>query len=163
VRAGELTFSLHSPALCSDERQRLNNRREAMTKRNQWGRVWEFKTARFVVALEIQRDRGYQYDGDDEDGETQAKLDSGEYVAFDSCVVVEFDGEEIARDSLCGSVYASGETSEFWTAHRTSAPEGRNYQPGQNYVVCHYFPDMVRTACEAAREYIREGRVYIRD
>ena len=62
--------------------------------------VWTFDTARFRVALQITPDYAYRYDGDDEDGETQAKLDSGEYVAFDSRVVVMLDGEEIGSDSL---------------------------------------------------------------
>jgi hypothetical protein len=124
------------------------------------GTKWQFRTKRFRVVLTLERDHGYQYDGDDEDGETQAKLDSGEFVAFDSRVVVELDGEEIAADSLGGSVYEDGRESEFWTAHRDADPMNRNSSimraaRGHNCVICHYFPDMVRTAIAEAREHIR--------
>jgi hypothetical protein len=120
--------------------------------------VWEFNTDRFSVSLQVEQDCGYQYDGDDEGGETQAALDSGEYVAFNSRVVVELDGVEIASDSLCGSVYADME--EFWTAHRDPDPMNRNCSimrasRGSNVAICHYFPDMVRIAIAEARTYLR--------
>lgn len=123
------------------------------------GIVWSFETARFTVSLEIERDRHYQYDGDDENGETQAKLDSGEYVAFDSSVIVELDGKEIARDSLCGSVYTADNYKEFWTAHRDKDAMNRNcsimrMERGSNVVIDHYFPDMVITAIKEARAYV---------
>lgn len=129
--------------------------------RNKWGIVWEFKTERFTVYLEVERDRGYRYDGDDEDGEVQRKLDSGEYVAFDSAVIVELDGEEISRDSLGGSVYESGRAAEFWTAHRDPDAMNRNCSimraaRGGNVCICHYFPDMVRIAVQEARDHLRK-------
>ena len=121
--------------------------------------AWEFCTPRFRVALYIEQDHGYQYDGDDPDGETQAKLDSGEYVAVDSTVIVELDGIEIARDSLGGSVYAADEVADFWTAHRDPNPMNRNCSimraaHGANVSICHYFPDMVSVAIAAAREHV---------
>lgn len=136
--------------------------------RNKWGRVWEFNTGRFCVALEIERDSNYQYDGDDPDGETQAKLDSGEYVAFDSRVVVELDGIEVGADSLCGSVYENGKASEFWTAHRDSDPMNRNCSimraaRGSNVCICHYFPGMVASAIREARETIRKRRKHLEE
>ncbi|MER9833391.1 hypothetical protein NKJ28_00240 [Mesorhizobium sp. M0145] len=120
------------------------------------GTVWVHTTARFRVRLEIEPDFVYRYDGHDENGETQAKLDSGEYVAFDSAVIVELDGEEIARDSLGGSVYAADEIAEFWTAHRCSDPMNRNCSimraaRGGNVSICHYFPGMISEAIDAAR------------
>jgi hypothetical protein len=134
------------------------------------GTKWQFRTKRFRVSLEVTRDHGYQYDGDDEDGETQAKLDSGEYVAFDSRVIVELDGEEIGADSLGGSVYADGEEEQFWTAHRDPDPMNRNCSimraaRGERCVICHYFPDMVRLAIAEARQHIREqpAAPYIRE
>jgi len=130
--------------------------------------VWEFRTARLRVALELDRDHGYQYDGDDEDGETQSKLDSGEYVAFDSSVVVYIvndngDELEIGRDSLCGSVYSIDDYSEFWTAHRSSDPMNRNCtafraRHGENCTICHYFPGMVSEAIKRAREFLPRSR-----
>ena len=121
-------------------------------------RVWEFKTARFRVVLEIEPDYGYRYDGDDEDGSTQAALDCGGYVAFDSAVIVYLDGHEIGRDDLGGSVYAAGDDG-FWTDHRSADPMNRNCSVmraarGGNVSICHYFPEMVRIAIAEARKAI---------
>ena len=114
--------------------------------------VWSFSTARFTVALEITEDYGYQYDGDD-NGETQALLDSGDYVAFDSSVVVRLDGREIGRDSLGGLVYSADEMSDFWTAHRDPDVMNRNSsaRPGVPVCIGHYLPEMVRQAIAEAR------------
>lgn len=125
--------------------------------------VWTFETARFCVELRIQQDHGYQYDGDDEDGETQAKLDSGEYVAFDSLVTVTLDGKEVGWSSLGGSVYSTSTIEEFWTSHRDQDPMNRNCslyrdamraKAGHECVICHYFPDMVSEAIAEARKTI---------
>lgn len=124
-----------------------------------FGKVWEFRTKRFRVALELSRDHSYRYDGDDENGEVQAKLDSGEFVAFVSKVSVCFDGEEIAADYLGGSVYGADEVADFYTAHRSPDPMNRNcsimranHPAGPRVSIGHYFPDMVATAIAAARE-----------
>ncbi|RWX70436.1 hypothetical protein EN780_03310 [Mesorhizobium sp. M4B.F.Ca.ET.089.01.1.1] len=128
------------------------------------GTVWVHATRRFRVRLEIEPDTAYQYDGDDENGETQAALDNGEFVAFDSAVIVELDGQEIARDTLCGSVYSADTFAEFWTAHRDSDPGNRNCSImraslGSNVSICHYFPDMVRLAISEARQHVAHIRV----
>lgn len=121
--------------------------------------VWSFTTSRFTVALYVERDRNYIYDGDDEDGSYQEKIDSGEIVAFDSRVVVTLDGEEIASNWLCGSTYGADEVDQFWTAHRDADPMNRNSSVmrearGHNVVICHYFPDMVRETISAARDHV---------
>lgn len=126
--------------------------------------AWSFRTARFSIYLEVQPDYGYQYDGDDPDGETQSKLDSGEYVAFDSFVSIMLDGVEVGSDSLGGSVYAADEVETFWTAHRDPDAMNRNCSimraawrgegnPDAKVSICHYFPDMVRQAVAMARAY----------
>lgn len=130
--------------------------------------VWTFKTARFAVSLQIAQDHGYQYDGDDENGETQAALDSGEMVAFDSRVIVELDGLEVGADHLGGSVYYANDMADFWTAHRDADPFNRNCEEmratnGQNCSICHYFPGMVQEAIEQARERIGEMMERARD
>lgn len=123
------------------------------------GTVWRFRTKRFTVALQLSEEPGYRYDGDDEDGETQAPLDSGEFVAFDSRVIVYLDGEEIGSDSLGGSVYAADSVAEFWTAHRDPNPMNRNCSEmraahGGNMCIGHYFPDMVSEAIRQARAFL---------
>jgi hypothetical protein len=143
----------------------------ARTHRGTFGTVWSYRTKRFTVSLKLERDYRYKYDGDDEDGETQAKLDSGEYVAFDSAVTVELDGEEIGFDSLHGSVYGADTVAEFYTAHRDPDVMNRNCSimraaMGDNVVICHYFPGMVLQAISAAREELRSRRdaiPYIRE
>ena len=118
--------------------------------------AWTFKAGRFTVSLFVERDESYQYDGDD-DGETQEALDLGNFVAFDSRVVVELDGDEIGSDTLCGSVYAEDSVPEFWTAHRDPDDSNRNTleKKARNVVIGHYFPDMVANAIEMARDTIR--------
>lgn len=120
-------------------------------------KVWTFELGRVLVALHVEQEQNYQYDGDDEDGETQAKLDAGEYVAFWSRVTVAVDGVEIGSDSLGGSVYEFGKESEFWTAHRDPDPENRNTlaMKARNRCICHYFPGMVCEAIRAARETLK--------
>jgi hypothetical protein len=122
--------------------------------------VWRFRAGRFTVELYVTRDSSYRYDGDDEDGETQAMLDSGELVAFDSQVVVSLDGEQIASDHLGGSVYKCDDVPDFWTAHRGPDAMDRNCsimraKRGANVCICHYFPDMVRAAISEARDAVR--------
>jgi len=126
------------------------------------GVVWTFSTARFEIKLRLEHIDGYQYDGDDEDGETQAQLDGGELVAFDSSVEVWLDDECIGRSSLGGSVYGHSNFHEFWTAHRDPNPANRNctsmrgqHPAGPNVSICHYFPDMVHEAVQEARQYVR--------
>ena len=135
------------------------------------GEKWTFETARFRVVFSIERERGFKYDGEDEGGEIQAALDSGEMVAFSSAVEVFFEDEEsaIGSDYLGGSVYTDGTESEFWTAHRGADPMNRNCSimraaNGERVSIGHYFPDMVRQAIaearrELARRHVLAGRL----
>lgn len=129
--------------------------------------VWSFSTARFVVELAVELDVPQVYDGDDEDGETQRGLDDGELVMFDSCVSVRLKTASgallLARDWLGASCYEADKIEQFWTAHRDADPMNRNcsimrakHPAGPNVSICHYFPDMVRTAIAAAREELRD-------
>lgn len=124
---------------------------------NSWETVWSFATDKFTVKLQLSPEDGYQYDGDDPDGETQAKIDSGEYIAFESRVVVMANGKVIGSDYLGGSVYDASEVDQFWTSHRTSSAEYRNTlaQKAKNICICHYFPDMVRIAIADARKTLQ--------
>lgn len=123
--------------------------------------VWEFKTARFRVTLETLREYDYRYDGDDEDGSTQAALDCGDLVAFDTTVTVYLDGRPIGVDTLGCSVYEADNVSAFWTDHRDRDPMNRNCSimratRGGNVYICHYFPEMVRIAIGEARKALAD-------
>lgn len=119
------------------------------------GPVWRFRTKQFNVELRLERIHGYRYDGDDENGETQAAIKSGELHAFESVVNVEWNDEIIGQSTLYGSVYDNPD--DFYTAHRDSDPENRNTleKRAKRQCICHYFPDMVREAIAEAREHIR--------
>lgn len=128
--------------------------------------VWNFTIGRVELTLEIEQESGYQYDGDDENGETQTAIDNGEFVAFNSTVRCYIDSMEMGRDDLGGSVYAFGKESEFWTAHRDPDAMNRNCtimraaykaKTGTDCIsICHYFPGMVAEAIRQARETHRE-------
>lgn len=115
--------------------------------------VWTFKTARFTVALEIEERPDYEYDGDDPDNIIHAGLNSGEFVAFDSRVIVYLDGKPVGFDYLGGSVYQSHDVADFWQAHRNSPADQRNTLAvkARGVCVCHYFPGMVAEAIRVAR------------
>ena len=115
--------------------------------------VWTFKTKRFTVALILSP----CYDLDlswDESGEVVKKIESGDYIPFDSELRVSLDGRTLASDHLGQSVY--DDVSDFWTAHRDTDPMNRNcsimHAARGNVMIGHYFPDMVREAIREARD-----------
>lgn len=119
--------------------------------------AWQFKTRNFTIALYVDIDWDFQYDGEDEDGSIQRQLNSCELVAFDSRIKVQTQGCIIGVNFLGGSVYKPNRMSDFWTAHRSSDPMQRNCSimraaNGGNVSIGHYFPDMVREATKEARQ-----------
>lgn len=127
------------------------------TKGNQMAEtVWEFNTPRFRIALEIEPE---QMDPADS-FEFQEDIDAvrnGNVEWFCAVVAVYVDDQLIAADSLGGCAYNS--VREFYTSHRDPDPLNRNSSAyraanGENAVVCHYFPSMVREAVAAARKAI---------
>lgn len=136
-------------------KSRINDR----TRPPMNGAVWEFRTKNFRVVLKIEREHNPIYDGDDEDGEVQSKLDDETYISFDSEVSVYFRDEDkpLASDYLGSSVYGWDDFPDFWRAHRSADPMNRNCEEmrevrGPNCCIGHYFPDMVREAISAARD-----------
>ncbi len=118
----------------------------------------EFTAGRFTVIASIEPD----YDCDtsfDETGETQEKINSGEWECFSTKVAVLLDGHEIAAEYLGGSIYA--DPADFFTVHVGLAIKSR--EDGRNYGS--YFPGMIRTAISEAREYVRDVQPapYIRE
>jgi hypothetical protein len=121
--------------------------------------AWTFETAQFRVELEISESVD-AYDGDDDI--VQVQLENGNYTMFDSLVRVvhKATGAELGSDSLSGSVYAK--PADFWRSHWASPAEGRNCS-AHSHRVGHYFPEMVREACKAARQRLVElGGIRIR-
>jgi hypothetical protein len=105
-----------------------------LDKRNNFGTIWSARTRHFTIELRLTQ-TFEEYDGDD-NGETQAALDKGVFVMFDSELVVEYDGVEIGRDTLGASVYRDGETFRFiWDG---------------------YFRDMLANAIAEAREHFAD-------
>ena len=121
--------------------------------------MWRFKIGRFTVKAEIEASRDLDLSWDDT-GEIREKLDSGEFMAFDTKVSVWLHGCEIGSDWLCQSVYA--DASDFFTDHRDLDPMNRNCSlmksaRGDRTRIVHYFPDMVRTATHAARDWLADA------
>ncbi len=103
-----------------------------------WETMWCFHTRNFSISWQIAPEEFYQYDGDDENGEIQRKINNGEYYAFMSRVVVLLNGTEVGADYLGGSVYAT--PSEFRDHIGSQGKYGS------------YFTDMVRQAISEARK-----------
>lgn len=110
--------------------------------------IWRFATERFIVTCHAEP----------EDLDPADSFSEADDIAFASdgnpahwfCAVVRVrtydSGLELGRDVLGGCSYHS--FREFLAGHRAANPEGRNTlaMKARNTVVCHYFPDMVRTA-----------------
>lgn len=118
--------------------------------------VWEFNTARFRVALEIEPEYMDPADSFQFEQDIDA-VRNGNVEWFCACVSVYLDDKRIAWDSLGGCAYYT--VREFYESHRDPDPMNRNctqYRAvhGENCVVCHYFPDLVRQAIAEARRAI---------
>lgn len=105
------------------------------------GTLWNCDTPNFNLRLILSRQWGFEYDGEDEDGETQRQLDNGTLVAFDSELRITLrqgEGVIVGRAYLGSSVYQSGNIAPF-------LKDG-------------YFRDMLREASEEARAAIEAMR-----
>lgn len=107
----------------------------------------EFSTRNFRVVASIEPDDDVDTSFD-ETGETQKKLASGEWTAFQTSVVVYWNGAEIGADYLGGSIYA--DPAEFFAEHIGLAAKRR--ADGRNYGC--YFSDMVGEAIAEARKHL---------
>ena len=114
--------------------------------------AWQFKTARFTIALEIAPEEmdpadSFQFDDDIE------AVRNGDIAWFVARVSVYLDGERLASDTLGGCAYKT--IREFYTAHRDLDPANRNtIETLKTHTICHYFPSMVREAVSQARHVI---------
>lgn len=102
--------------------------------------VWEFKTDKFKVSLEIEP----EYDLDlswDDDGSVREGLETGQYIAFVAKVAVYWQGLELGSSYLGQCIY---EDAASFRDHIGSKPKGYGS----------YFSDMVREAIAEARRTI---------
>lgn len=111
--------------------------------------MYTFQTKNFIVRAYIEPDEDLDLSWD-EDGEVAEKLDTGEYEAFQTTVVVEYKGQKISADYLGGSIYAN--PADFFKEHIGLAAKSR--ADGCNYGA--YFPDMVKEAIAGARAYLSD-------
>lgn len=119
--------------------------------------LWEFETERLIVKLEIEPsvdpDISWMHQDQLDD------LESGHLVFFDAaCTVYGPINKILGYDSLGESCYFIPQ--KFVTDHRDSDPMNRNCsimrtKRGEKVVICHYFPSMVKQACQQARQTMR--------
>lgn len=118
--------------------------------------VWQFNTRNFNIKLlvaDCMEDPAGQFDD-----EQMADIQTGRVAYFDAIVSVGWrDGTELGFDSLGSCAYAN--VQEFFTSHHDADPMNRNCSVmravrGENVVICHYFPDMVRQAIADARKRV---------
>jgi succinate dehydrogenase/fumarate reductase-like Fe-S protein len=119
---------------------------------------WEFNTARFRVTFTALPEELDPSDSFSDPADIEA-VRTGDVAWFCAKVAVECDGHQIAADYLGACAYRTVE--EFVTGHRDPDPLNRNSSimraaRGGNVVICHYFPDMVRTAIAEARKNLAD-------
>jgi hypothetical protein len=122
--------------------------------------AWSFETAQLRVELVVSESQSYEV--------TEELKANPSLTAFDTVVRVihKASGIELGADSLCESIYE--DPREFWEAHRDPDPQARNCEAyraahGANACVCHYFPQMVRSAClEARKRLLALGSIPVR-
>lgn len=125
------------------------------------GTIREFRTKHFSVIVDA-IDEDYPDLSWDETGETQDKIESGEYILFCARArVIHVDLGEIGSDYLGNCVYESLESFED---HRECAAYTRELRKSGNNAVCgSYFADMVAESIRQARETLRNAHnIYVR-
>lgn len=120
-----------------------------------WETHWTFETPNFTINFDVA-----PADMDPADSfqfeEDIAAVHNGDVEWF-CCRVMVYgpDGDELGRDDLGGCAYKTIE--EFYTSHRAPDPANRNsslsgHGKAFGSFICHYFPEMVTNATEAARK-----------
>lgn len=118
-----------------------------------WETIWTFNTDNFEVRLSVAPEESPPEDTF-EFPEDIAAVHNGDVAYFCAKVSVHKGEYEIGADYLGCCAYYS--VDEFYTSHRDADPMNRNSsimraERGENVVICHYFPDMVRGAIAEAR------------
>lgn len=116
-------------------------------------KMWTFRTLNYTVEALIHPEVEDPLDVFD-DEETVSSISNGSLTWFWVEVMVVKNGYEVGTDTLGCNVYKNPE--DFFADHRDPNPMNRNCTlmraaKGENVVICHYFPDMVRQAVMDAR------------
>ena len=122
--------------------------------------LWTYETKRFTVTVDalVDHDPDLSFD---ETGDTQAKVESGEWTLFCARARVEMGGRVLADDYLGNCIYEN--LDDFASDHRDPDPMKRNCSImrakwGANAAVSHYLPEMVATVCREAREFLNTNQ-----
>jgi hypothetical protein len=119
--------------------------------------AWSYETERFFVGFyaedeDIDPEDSFEFP---EDIEFARSGNDGAWFCARVSVWLKsdspYDWQEMGADYLGGCSYHS--VKEFYTAWRTDPDDSRNTlaMKDKGITICHYFPDMVRTAIAEAR------------
>lgn len=118
--------------------------------------IREFRTKNFTVVVDAVEEDNLDLSFD-ETGEVAQKIEDGDYVAFCARVRVFFGGREIASDYLGACIY---EDYSAFEDHRKAGKENRKLQESGSKARCgSYMHDMIRAACQQARQTMRDFQV----
>ena len=120
------------------------------------GNIRTFKTAHFTVRVDAVEEDSPDLSFD-ETGETQTKVQSGEWRVFAVRVRVFHDRMGVIAEEWLGNcIYA--DIAEFQDHRECGAQTRKLRAEGSNAICGSYFADMITTACAAARETIRDAQ-----
>jgi flavin-binding protein dodecin len=124
--------------------------------------IYSFDTASLHVVAYAEPEEMDPADSFEFDEDIEA-VRNGDVEWFSVKVEVKhnYTGALLGFSSLGGCAYKS--VDEFTTGHRNPDPMSRNCsvmrdKQGGNVSTCHYFPDMIREACDEARANLRKLR-----
>jgi hypothetical protein len=125
-------------------------------------RIYSFDTANLHIVAYAEPEEMDPTDSFDSDDDVEA-IRSGDVEWFSVKVEVKhsYTGALLGFSSLGCCAYKS--TDDFVEGHRDPNPMNRNCsimrdKLGSNVSICHYFPDMIREACDEARINLRKLR-----
>lgn len=119
--------------------------------------IWQFKTKNFIVRMTCDYQQESEDFSFDETGETQEKVNSGEWAVyvFHAEVIERATGNTIGENYLGGSIYAD---PEDFRDHAGLGIKSREH--GTRYGS--YFVDMIRESINEARATYAEQRPRLR-
>lgn len=120
--------------------------------RHTLGTMRTFKTKHFTVIADAIEDDCLDFSWDDT-GETQEKVNSGEYLCFTARVRVLLHGREIGADYLSNCIH---ESLDKFMDHKECGKQNREYAAQGKEGRCgSYFSDMIRAAIAEARKELK--------